>query len=286
MLHRVNSILFKRAAIPLLGVLDRCFYHTRMSETVQLLSKKIPLIVHSEKVNLEEVQKFKPFIDWCKKFNQQSNQEEVEVSSVEIQDVDYFKDRLGFVKMKVNVKLKATGKNIPGIVLLRGGSVSVLLILRAKQSDSSKPKEYVVLTVQPRIPVGSLSFTELPAGMLDDSGEFSGVASKELEEETGLTINEKELIDLIELTYDSPDIQGAYTSPGVCDEFIRLFLCVKDIDQAKLDELHGKLTGLRDQGENISLKLVELDKLWHATADVKALSSLMLYYKLKENGKI
>ncbi|ORX88830.1 hypothetical protein K493DRAFT_235441 [Basidiobolus meristosporus CBS 931.73] len=257
-----------------------------MPDTVHLLSKKVPLTACSTRVNLSEVQRFKPFVDWCERLNQQTNQDEFEVSSIDIQDVDYFKDKLGFVKMKVNAQLKASGKSVPGIVLLRGGSVSVLLILRAKQATSSDPKEYVVLTVQPRIPVGSLSFTELPAGMLDDSGEFSGTASRELEEETGLVINHEELIDMTELAYTDQEIQGAYTSPGVCDEFIRLFLCIKDIDPEKLEEMQGKLTGLRDEGENITLKLVELDQLWKTTADVKALSSLLLYQKLKEAGKL
>ena len=79
---------------------------------------------------------------------------------------------LGFVKLKADIS-NDEGEKLPGIVFLRGGSVAMLLILEAK----STAEEYALLTVQPRIAVGSLGFVELPAGMLDDSGTFSGAAA-------------------------------------------------------------------------------------------------------------
>ena len=42
--------------------------------------------------------------------------------------------------------------------------------------------------MQPRVPTGRYSFVELPAGMLDQSGDFAGVAAKELKEETGIEV--------------------------------------------------------------------------------------------------
>lgn len=45
----------------------------------------------------------------------------------------------------------------------------------------------MILTVQPRIPAGCLAFPELPAGMVDDSGTFSGAAAKEIKEELGMS---------------------------------------------------------------------------------------------------
>jgi ADP-sugar diphosphatase len=51
----------------------------------------------------------------------------------------------------------------------------------------------------------------------------------------------------------------------------------------EVDELQGKLTGLRDQGENITLKLVELEDAWRYSPDAKLLSSLTLYQALKSN---
>ena len=61
--------------------------------------------------------------------------------------------------------------------------MSILLILRA--SDSSDKGDRVILTLQPGVPVPSTQMPELPAGMLDGSGNFSGTAAKEIEEETG-----------------------------------------------------------------------------------------------------
>jgi ADP-sugar diphosphatase len=59
----------------------------------------------------------------------------------------------------------------------------MMLILRA--SDSKGKGDRVVFTLQPRVPVPSMRMPELPAGMLDGSGNFSGTAAKEIEEETG-----------------------------------------------------------------------------------------------------
>lgn len=55
-----------------------------------------------------------------------------------------------------------------------------MIILRAKDEEDK-----IILTLQPRVPVPHLSFPELPAGMLDGSGNFAGTAAKEIEEETG-----------------------------------------------------------------------------------------------------
>ena len=62
-----------------------------------------------------------------------------------------------------------------------------------------KNETHVFMTVQPRIAAGSLAFTEIPAGMLDDSGSFSGGAAKEIEEETGLKVKAEDLLDMTAL---------------------------------------------------------------------------------------
>ena len=58
----------------------------------------------------------------------------------------------------------------------------MLLIL---QMDPSYGK-YVILTVQPRIAVVSPGFVELPAGMLDNSGMFTGAAALETRKKRAL----------------------------------------------------------------------------------------------------
>ncbi len=59
--------------------------------------------------------------------------------------------------------------------------------------------QYTVMTVQPRLPTGQFDFVEIPAGMLDGSGNFIGVAAKELEEELKLKVAANELIDMSQM---------------------------------------------------------------------------------------
>lgn len=179
-----------------------------------------------------------------------------------------------------------------------------MLILRSKDENETV-NEHVVLTEQPRIPVPSLAFPEIPAGnfvkfywpikkcnshkffslgMLDGSGNFTGKASEEIREETGIVIKDQDLIDMTELAYRN-QYKGAYPSPGGSDEFMRLCLCIKDMNVNDIIQLEGKLGGLRDHGENIVVRLIKLNELWKIP-DMKALSALCLYEALKKEKKI
>ncbi len=67
---------------------------------------------------------------------------------------------------------------------------------------------------------------------------------------------------------------------------IRLFLYQADVSREKLEALKSTLTGVLEEGESITLKVIELDDLWVEAPDAKALSALALYYNLKAAGKI
>ena len=123
------------------------------------------------------------------------------------------------------------------------------------------------------------AFTEIPAGVFD--GEvFSGVAAKELKEEVGITISAESLVDMTEQVYGGR-YPGMYPSPGGCDEYIKLFLYEQDVSAEQLDSFKGKATGLMEEGEYISLKVVELDRLIEETSDAKALCAFTLYQYLQ-----
>ena len=172
----------------------------------------------------------------------------------------------------------------------------MLLILQPNDVPSnSEDEKHVILTLQPRIPAGSLSFAELPAGMLDDAGTFAGGAAKEIEEETGLEVTVDELIDMTELALfsaisddnDEHLQQGVYPSPGGCDEFVPIFLWQKRVPREQLKQWQGKLTGLRDQGEKIKLMLCPLEKVWkRGGRDAKVLAAWALYEGLRKAGKL
>lgn len=215
---------------------------------------------------------------------------------ITVQSVDWFgsgdNKRLGFVKFQAQIT-NDNGEHLPGAVFMRGGAVAMLLILQPDDvPEQDENEKYVLLTVQPRIAAGSLAFAEIPAGMLDDAGSFAGGAAKEIEEETGLVVKDEELIDLTALTLEGEENaeglqRGTFTTPGACDEFVPVFLYQKRIPRAELDNFRGKLTGLRNEGEKITLKVVKLDDLWKEGArDAKTLSAWALYQGLKKEGKI
>ncbi len=214
---------------------------------------------------------------------------------IDIQAVDYFGgERIGFIKLKAEIS-NDNGERLPGSVFLRGGSVGMMLILQPDDVPANTEDEkHVILTLQPRIPAGSLSLAELPAGMLDDSGTFSGGAAKEIEEETGLKIPAEDLINMTELALpksssdDEEQLQqGVYPSAGGCDEFVPLFLWQKRIPREQMKEWQGKLTGLRDHGEKITLMLCPLEKVWRVGGrDAKVLAGWALYEGLKKEGRI
>lgn len=202
------------------------------------------------------------------------------IKSINIQSVDLVgldKPRVLFMKLKADV-IDKNGKFIPGVVFMRGGSIGVLVTLNCKG------RYYTILTLQPRFPSGKYNFPEIPAGMLDGDGCFSGVAAKEIKEETGLIISEKDLIDLTEIVYKGK-WKGVYPSAGGCDEFLRLFVYQKEISSKDLEELKGKCTGNLEEGENITLKIIQLKDLVKEAPDSKALSALSLYNYLKDNKK-
>jgi len=177
---------------------------------------------------------------------------------IRIQSVDWFgsgeKKRLGFVKLQAQIT-NDEGAYLPGAA-------------------------------------GALSFSEVPAGMLDDSGTFAGGAAKEIEEETGLQVRADELLDMTALAMEGEQNEqqlqkGVYSTAGGCDEFVPIFLYQKRISRKELQDFQGKLTGLRNEGEKITLKVVKLDDLWkEGVRDSKTLSALALYQNLKRVGKL
>ncbi|KAF1847521.1 uncharacterized protein K460DRAFT_414257 [Cucurbitaria berberidis CBS 394.84] len=239
---------------------------------------------------------------------------------IDVQAVDWFwrnrpgqEDKLGFMKIQAKIETdpyvhgeeeKARADWLPGAVFLRGGSVAILIIVQPADARGEDEK-YVILTVQPRIAAGALAFTEIPAGMLDGNS-FKGTAASEIEEEAKLKVTESDLINMSELALEDVPVSATtattwgevhgneteaaeaamYPSPGACDEFIPLFLCQKRLTRRHMEWLKGKATGLRDEGENITLKLVPLRRAWREGArDAKTLAALALYENLKREGK-
>lgn len=94
----------------------------------------------------------------------------------------------------------------------------MLVVLIPDDVEVSAPhaldEAYVLLTVQPRIPAGSMGFVELPAGMIDGDSNFAGVAAREIEEELGMVIKQSELTCL---TDKAGHIRTAQNAPNEAD---------------------------------------------------------------------
>jgi ADP-sugar diphosphatase len=55
----------------------------------------------------------------------------------------------------------------------------------------------------------------------------------------------------------------------------------------EIDGMKGKLTGLRKEGEKITLMICPLSQLWRVGArDAKTLAAVALYEGLKREGKV
>lgn len=130
----------------------------------------------------------------------------------------------GFVL--VDAHIEVAGKRIPGFVFIRGAAVAILTILCDEEWN-----EFVLTTVQPRVPGSSKDLEEIPAGMMDSSNNFAGTAAKEMAEETGIQISQEELEDLGIIN----------PSPGGCDEKIQLYWHRRHMSSAEIAALNTKL---------------------------------------------
>ena len=109
----------------------------------------------------------KKFNDYVNKLNQAETG--ITVSRIEILQVEMFSNRVGFISMRA-VTTK-DGHPLPSFVFVRGHAVGILLFVNDK----------VLLVEQYRVPVQERRL-EAPAGMIDESDDFVGVAATEIQE--------------------------------------------------------------------------------------------------------
>jgi ADP-sugar diphosphatase len=193
---------------------------------------------------------------------------------VHIQAVDMFGPKVGFIKFIADV-VDPQGGLVPGGVFMRGGAVGMLPVFVCGR------EYFTALTVQPRLPTGRSNFIEIPAGMLDGSGNFAGTASRELDEELGIKISDKDLTDLSALAGNN----GTFLSPGGCDEVLRYLGFKKKVDRPWLREMNGKCTGLLTENEKITLKIVPMRSLWRVP-DAKTVTAYTYFRQLNSQIKL
>ena len=106
--------------------------------------------------------------------------------------------------------------------------------------------------------------------MIDNENDgIAGTAAREMEEECGIKLRPSELTDLTELAGMCGN--GIAPSPGGCDEYIGYLYTERSVSMAELEEMKDRLSGLRDEGEYITLRVVALDDIWRISGDNKAI---------------
>lgn len=200
------------------------------------------LIISNESVSADHLDKAlscKKFQDWVLSIDSS-----IKIKSITFQSIDMFGPvNVGFIKFKCESYYN--DKIVPGIVFMRGSSVSILIVLILPNGQ-----KFVLLVKQPRVAIGKI-YMEAVAGMMDGNGNFIGVAAKEIKEETGLEILEENLIPL----------GSIIPSPGGCDEQIELYAYEWHISEEEFAELEGKATGCIEEGEQIVLTTIPYEEV-------------------------
>jgi len=199
----------------------------------------------------EEVKNFGPFKRWVK-----NNRKNIDIDKIEIYHRVLFTEKAGFVYARMYDK----ENKLPGITLLRGDSVAMLIVLNVDN------EQYAILTEQYRVPVGEIQ-VGLAAGMVD--GPVLKTVIKEMKEEVDnqFEISEKDLILL----------STSKTSSGVLDENIHTYFVEKNINKEELESYIGKKTGSIEENEDITLRVIKLDELKNMGS-----RSRLAYYDYKE----
>ena len=165
------------------------------------------------------------------------------VSEVVVKAVTMFGPRVGFLYIEANIT-DPEGRRLPGAVFLRGDSVAMLVEMRTPVA------RYALLVRQARTPAGGALY-ETPAGMLDDSGDFKGVAFKELEEELPALKGWFSLERVTQL-----HIEPVWISPGGCDEQMGFYHLLLETTDAQIERLHGSIGGLESEQEHLQAAVV------------------------------
>jgi ADP-sugar diphosphatase len=108
---------------------------------------------------------------------------------------------------------------------------------------------------------------------------------KEIEEEVDMIVKRDELFDMTEEIY-GPECPGVFPSIGGCDEYLRLFLCYRHVDEHTLNEIGSKSGGCVEGEDVIHVHVVPLCQAHQETPDAQTLCALYFYDKLKHSGAI
>lgn len=200
-----------------------------------------------------------------------ATEKKFKITKVHFTSVDFL--RKG--RQPLFIKLNATatlpdGRPVHGIVLVRGNAVGILVVLRCEG------KKYLLLVRQPRFAISEQASLEIPAGILDWTGDYRKVALSELEEEAQIKADDSELIDLMDFWYQGKS-DGFAASCGLLDERIRLYAIERDVTPEQLAAMDGKDQQYTEEIEWIRTVVLPYEEAARQFIDGKNLIALFLY---------
>ena len=210
----------------------------------------------------------------------EESQKKFVVKKIHFSSVDFLAKK----RQPLFIKLTATatlpdGRPVHGIVLVRGHAVGVLVVLRCEG------KKYLLLVRQPRFAINEQASLDIPAGILDWTGDYRKVALSELKEEAQIDADDSELIDLTEFWWKGTTV-GFAGSCGLLDERIRLFAIERDVTPEQLKAMDGKDQEYTEEIEWIKTEVLPYEEAAHQFIDGKNLIALFLYERwLKSVGR-
>ena len=209
----------------------------------------------------------------------EASQKKFVVTKVHFSSVDFL--RKG--RQPLFIKLTATatlpdGRPVHGIVLVRGNAVGILVVLRCEG------KKYLLLVRQPRFAISEQASLEIPAGILDWTGDYRKVALSELKEEAQIDAEESELIDLMDFWYQGKS-DGFAASCGLLDERIRLYAIERDVTPEQLRAMAGKDQQYTEEIEWIRTEVLPYEEAARQFVDGKNLIALFLYERWLQSRK-
>ncbi len=206
------------------------------------------------------------FRDWLS-----ATSEKFRISKIHFTSVDYLRNghQPLFIKLNATATLP-DGRPVHGIVLVRGNAVGILVVLRCEG------KKYLLLVRQPRFAISEQASLEIPAGILDWTGDYRKVALSELEEEAQIKADDSELIDLMDFWYQGKS-EGFAASCGLLDERIRLYAIERDVTPEQLAAMDGKDQQYTEEIEWIKTVVLPYEEAARQFIDGKNLIALFLY---------
>jgi len=219
------------------------------------------------------LREYKPFTDWVDNVNKSG----IRVSEIHLQAVDTSAHGIESVKFTAQ-----TGAET-GSVITVGPSVAILIVLKLSEEGSAENgREFAVVAVQRRTPLGGTPLPEIPAGFISANGHFTGPTAQALKAVSGLDIKETEITDLTRLAYNGA-YHGVAPNPHISDEFVRLFLYRVVVTR---EQLSAYTTRFAAGTESPNFRAIALDQILSETPDAKSLAALFLYSGLSARGLI